>query len=55
MFKRFPPEIMAIVPYLNHNEIGHDGGLIYKFFRTVENPLTSVWLFQFYNSLYTIG
>ena len=38
-----------------YNEIGHKGELIYKYFRVIESPLDSAWLFQFYNSLFVLG
>jgi len=55
IFQQFPDELMQIAPSLNHNEIGHKGELIYKYFRTEESHMDSVWLFQFYNSLYAAG
>ncbi|MDD2310263.1 MAG: hypothetical protein PHH91_11845 [Desulfuromonadaceae bacterium] len=55
IFKQFPDELMQITPELNHNEIGHKGEFIYKYRRIEESPMDSIWLLQFYNSLYAAG
>lgn len=52
MFRAFPPKILENIAMFRHNEIGHKGELIYKYLRAEESPLHSIWLFQFYNSLF---
>jgi hypothetical protein len=54
-YNEIPEKIISANPPLNHNEIGYDGEVIYKYMRNESNPLYSVWVLQFYSSLFAGG
>jgi len=52
---QIPERLIPGLPQFQHNEIGHDGEVVYKYLRDENNPFSSVWIFQFYKSLVAGG
>ena len=55
MLRKIPAELLEFMEFFAYNEIGHQGEFVYKYMRSEENPLYSMWIFQFYNSLFATG
>lgn len=55
MLRTIPPKMYAGLGLCEHNEIGINGDLVYKYVRDPNNPLNSMWLLVFYRRVIAFG
>ena len=52
---KIPDKFISLSSPFHQNQIGYDGEVIYKYLRDENNPFFSIWVLQFYYSLFAAG